>query len=177
MHIGACTAAWPGLACDVPSAVPSTLAAALEFQRGTQLLLQVPKIPARMSIAVHGPTYVNDTLVGYVSDPNGRGTLHILFSCLLTLSLCVWSAVHLDLPRQNESDTQYTLRYLKWSLLGLFGPELLIWVAWRQYISARVLTTSIHEVSTCWHVENIYRADVDRRNMARCPTRLPSNGR
>lgn len=101
-----------------------------------------------MPLEVLPPAFVNSTLVGFVQQPDGRGTLTVLFSCLLTLSLCVWSAVHLDLPKYNEGSTQYTLRYLKWSLMGIFGPELLIWVAWRQYISARELTKSVKEVSS-----------------------------
>jgi hypothetical protein len=100
-----------------------------------------------MSIEIQRPFSINNTLVGFVQQPEGRGTLTILFSCLLTLSLCVWSAVHLDLPEQSETKTHYTFKYLKWSILGIFGPELLIWVAWRQFISARTLTKSIQEVS------------------------------
>ena len=100
-----------------------------------------------MSLEIQPSFPINNTLVGFVQQPDGRGTLTILFSCLLTLSLCVWSAVHLDLPEQGESKTHYTFKYVKWSILGIFGPELLIWVAWRQFISARTLTKSIQEVS------------------------------
>lgn len=99
-----------------------------------------------MSIDLHHNA-ANDTLVGFQQQPDGRGTLTILFTCLGTLSLCVWSATHLDLPKRNESQNGYTLRYLKWSIVGLFGPELLIWVAWRQYLSARVLTQFVKEAS------------------------------
>lgn len=99
-----------------------------------------------MSIQVSRLEVTNTTLLGFVQQPEGRGTLSILFSCLLTLSLCVWSAVHLDLPKHDEHQFHYGCRYLKWSLLGLLGPELVIWAAWRQHISARVLTKSIHEV-------------------------------
>ena len=99
-----------------------------------------------MSIETLGPTSTNHTLVGYVQQPDGRGTLSILFSCLATLSLCVWSALHLDLPEYDESKEHYIYKHIKWSLLGVFGPELLIWAAWRQYISAWVLTKSIKKV-------------------------------
>lgn len=95
---------------------------------------------------VHSPNFVNTTVVGFVPNPDGRGTLSILFSCLLTLSLCVWSAVHLNLPTDGESDIYYAYRYTKWSILGIFGPELVIWAAWRQHISARSLLKSIREV-------------------------------
>ncbi|KAI0201728.1 hypothetical protein F4808DRAFT_459498 [Astrocystis sublimbata] len=98
-----------------------------------------------MSVGFQGPTTVNSTLVGFVSDPDGRGTLSLLFSCLLTLALCVWSAVHLNLPEFQESEYHYLYRYLKWSILGVFGPELVIWAAWRQFISARALTKMINK--------------------------------
>lgn len=95
---------------------------------------------------IQRPEFINNTFVGYVPDPDGRGTVSLLFSCLLTLSLCVWSAIHLDLPPHGETDIEYTYRYLKWSVLGIFGPELVIWAAWRQFISARTLTKFITEV-------------------------------
>lgn len=85
----------------------------------------------------------NTTLVGFVSEPAGRGTLSLLFSCLFTLTLCVWSSVHLNLPKPNEGSLEYTWRYIKWSLLGIVGPELVMWTAWRQFISARSLASKI----------------------------------
>ncbi|KAL7812696.1 hypothetical protein V8C44DRAFT_329024 [Trichoderma aethiopicum] len=105
---------------------------------------------------IQRPEFVNYTFVGYVPNPDGRGTLSLLFSCLLTLSLCVWSAIHLDLPPYGESDIEYTYRYLKWSMLGIFGPELVIWAAWRQFISARTLTNFVKESS------NNGRRDMDK---------------
>ncbi|TRX89054.1 hypothetical protein FHL15_010073 [Xylaria flabelliformis] len=110
-----------------------------------------------MSLGVQGPTTINSTLVGFVSDPDGRGTLSLLFSCLLTLGLCVWSAVHLNLPEYNESEVHYLYRYLKWSMLGVFGPELVIWAAWRQFISARALTKMIVKVT----FEYVLRTSLD----------------
>ncbi|KAM0714818.1 hypothetical protein Q7P37_009282 [Cladosporium fusiforme] len=98
-----------------------------------------------MSIEISRPNITNDTLVGFVQQPDGRGTLSILFSCILTLCLCVWSATHLDLPKHDERQFQYGCRYVKWGLLGLFGPEIVMWAAWRQHISAAILTKSMQE--------------------------------
>ncbi|ORY58714.1 uncharacterized protein BCR38DRAFT_352335 [Pseudomassariella vexata] len=98
------------------------------------------------TVELQKPGPRNATLVGFVSDPDSRGTVSLLFSCILTLTLCVWSAVHLNLPKCNEKDLKYTWRYFKWSMLGVFGPELVVWTAWRQYISARALTKMVKEV-------------------------------
>lgn len=81
----------------------------------------------------------NATTVAWVSDPDGRGTVTLLTSCLLTLGLCVWSSMHLDIPRRQYPQIKLLLQYVKWSLLGVFGPELVVYVAWRQLNSARTL--------------------------------------
>ena len=77
--------------------------------------------------------------VSYVSDPNGRGTPTLVLSCVLTLVLCVWSALHLNVPCQGERRIQALFVYIRWILTGVFGPELVAFTAWRQWCSARLL--------------------------------------
>ncbi len=74
-----------------------------------------------------------------MSDPNGRGTFSLVLSCLLTLGLCVWSAMHLDIPPHEESSLQTWGRNIKWGLIGIFAPELVVFAAWRQNNSAKEL--------------------------------------
>ena len=83
--------------------------------------------------------------VGWVSDPNGRGTVTLLASCLLTLGLCVWSAMHLNIPPRRMPALQLGLLYLKWSLVGALGPELVVFTAWRQLNSARALRKEVQK--------------------------------
>ncbi|KAL9634475.1 MAG: hypothetical protein Q9164_004067 [Protoblastenia rupestris] len=83
--------------------------------------------------------------VGWVSDPNGRGTVTLLTSCLLTLGLCVWSAMHLNIPPRRMPALQLGLLYLKWSLIGVLGPELVVFTAWRQLNSARALRKEVQK--------------------------------
>lgn len=66
----------------------------------------------------------NPATVGWVSDPNTRGTLNLMFSCILTLGLCVWSAMHLNIPADDESEIQQWISGIKWGLFGVFAPEL-----------------------------------------------------
>lgn len=77
--------------------------------------------------------------VGWVADPDGRGTSSLIVTCLVTLGLCVWSAMHLSIPRRNEKNWYHTLQYVKWSIIGVVGPELVLFAAWRQYVSAQAL--------------------------------------
>ena len=77
--------------------------------------------------------------VGWQSDPNGRGTFTLVSSCLLTLIICVYSAMHLNVPPYGESTTQFWMRNIRWGLLGIFGPELIVFIAWKQYQSANTI--------------------------------------
>ena len=77
--------------------------------------------------------------VGWQSDPNSRGTFTLVSSCLLTLTICIYSAMYPNVPPHGESSLRYWLRSIKWALLGVFGPELVVYIAWKQYFSARTI--------------------------------------
>lgn len=93
-----------------------------------------------MTFAQHNETVVN----GWVSEPsNTRGTFSILSSCILTLTLCVYTAIHLNIPSCRDSELHKSMRTTKWVFLGIFAPELVVFVAWRQYISVTTLETTV----------------------------------
>lgn len=85
------------------------------------------------------------SIVGYVSDPNGRGTSSLVISCLLTLVLCVWSALHLNVPMQAETRIHCLVINLRWILTGIYAPELVVFTAWRQWSSAKILGRLVKE--------------------------------
>ncbi len=68
---------------------------------------------------------------GWQPEPDFRGTWTILSSCIITISLCVWTAVHLNLPEHRKL-SQHFWRKLKWLVLGLAAPEIVAYVAWHQ---------------------------------------------
>ena len=84
-------------------------------------------------------------LVSYASDPNGRGTISLIISCLLTLLLCVWSALHLNVPRQAETTLECLWTNTRWILVGIYAPELVVFTAWRQWSSARLLNRIVQQ--------------------------------
>lgn len=82
----------------------------------------------------------NDTIVsGWVDDPDGRGTFTIASSCVLTLSLCVYTAIHLNVRPHRKTELQSWIETTKWVIFGILAPELVVFVAWRQYVSAMAL--------------------------------------
>ncbi|KAF3939537.1 hypothetical protein ABW19_dt0209686 [Dactylella cylindrospora] len=84
-------------------------------------------------------TLAGTLLVGYAEEPNVRGTASLVLSCVLTLILCVWSALHLNVPPPNDSNLNYCWTCARWIFAGIYAPELVVFTAWRQWSSARVL--------------------------------------
>ncbi|KAF9069533.1 hypothetical protein BDP27DRAFT_1519660, partial [Rhodocollybia butyracea] len=67
-------------------------------------------------------------------QPDFRGTYGLVPSCLITLGLFVWTAVHLDVPVQTFQGRLLPYwRKVKWVLLGMLAPELLLFIACLQY--------------------------------------------
>ena len=112
----------------------------------------------------------NHTVInGWVSEPsNSRGTFTIVSSCITTLILCVYSAVHLNVPCHNDSELRRWLRTTKWVILGILGPELVVFVAWRQYVSATTLERAVKQVQTSG---NIFQDAIGKCSC--CPKVLP----
>ncbi|KAK1752185.1 hypothetical protein QBC47DRAFT_389961 [Echria macrotheca] len=89
-------------------------------------------------------------------EPGGRGTYSLLSSCLVTMILCVWTAVHLNIPgpelepedpcfiskwrrwRRFIPQSQ-TSRKIGWLTIGLFAPEIIAWTAFEQRREAKDL--------------------------------------
>lgn len=84
----------------------------------------------------------------FVSSPNTRGTIDILWSSLATLLACTYSVLHLNVPDQHHGQRRTAktkfLRALKyfwtsfvWTLITLFLPELLFAKSIMELLSAR----------------------------------------
>ena len=83
----------------------------------------------------------------WVPDPDNRGTWSLLYSCVFTLVLCVWTAIHLNVPSCHESKISQWLRKLKWVLLAIIAPEFGVHTACEQYYQAKDLIGRLAEIS------------------------------
>ena len=81
--------------------------------------------------------------VAWYSAPNFRGTWDLIASCVLTLVICVWSALHLNVPVKDSKLKYRNIRRLRWILLGIFAPEVVVSTAFAQYLTARWLMNEI----------------------------------
>ena len=71
--------------------------------------------------------------------PNTRGTWDIISSCVITLALCLWTALHLNIPEHNGAMTQ-RWRKLGWLFTGLLAPEMVVFAALEQRRAAIQVT-------------------------------------
>ena len=74
-------------------------------------------------------TETSKQIVGYVQDPDGRGTISLMISCMLTLVLCVWSALHLNVPGPKHTWSKDVWLNTRWIIAGIYAPELAVFVA------------------------------------------------
>ncbi|CAN8105539.1 unnamed protein product [Discula destructiva] len=111
------------------------------------------------------------TTWNFEPQPTHRGTFGILSTCFVTLALCTWKIVHLNLPgtcpdaalpwtawwkRGTTKSMRHRLvhifgghqisRQIGWLLIGLFAPELIAFAAFEQYWAARSLQAYMEEV-------------------------------
>ncbi|RSM10753.1 hypothetical protein CEP52_003399 [Fusarium oligoseptatum] len=112
----------------------------------------------------------------WVDSPNIRGTLDILQSCVLTLVACIYTALHLDVPTKTK---WHRILYskVKWSLITLFAPEIVLYMAadqlfeaWnlRKKLKKLRLKQALHrtpdlDTESRWGVGSLPREDVEGR--------------
>lgn len=84
------------------------------------------------------------TTSGWISAPNYRGTSDILWSCIVTLVACVYTALHLNIPGRSGK-WRRLLQKLKWTVTALLAPEVVLYVASSQFLRARTLARELRE--------------------------------
>ncbi|KFY15126.1 hypothetical protein V491_05772 [Pseudogymnoascus sp. VKM F-3775] len=86
--------------------------------------------------------------VNFVDSPPTRGTLDILWSSLFTIFACTYSILHLNVPEQRDDrdpgvggDIKWFMKAIwskmKWMLVTVIAPELLLFIATSRFLYAR----------------------------------------
>lgn len=101
-----------------------------------------------------------DARLGWVSSPDVRGTIDIIWGCLLTVILCVWTVLTLNVPAPDTSLWVFTRTKMKWATIALFGPEWLSGMAGAQWSIARRATKLFHDGGIKWTMQQSYFAEM-----------------
>lgn len=84
----------------------------------------------------HSPSLSGNAEPSFVTEPKGRGTVGLLTSCVITLTLCVWTAIHLNIIRSPTLARRLGFKTL-YVLLGLFAPEIILATAYSEWKDAK----------------------------------------
>lgn len=82
----------------------------------------------------------------WIKEPDGRGTWGIIYSTSLSLFLCAWTSLHLNIPRTDETWSEMIWRFVKWGLLSFLVPEFVIFIALLQHYRARKFLMKLNAV-------------------------------
>ncbi|KAF4784190.1 hypothetical protein HER10_EVM0005233 [Colletotrichum scovillei] len=74
----------------------------------------------------------------WVDSPSVRGTTDILWTCIITLTSCVYTVLHLNIRHSS------TWNKLQWVAITLFIPEFILLLASRQFIEAFLLKRKLN---------------------------------
>lgn len=95
------------------------------------------------TIPLHNKTALNHEIYnGWMPPPTARGTSDILYTCLITISLCVYTAIHPNIPRPGSR--RAWLNRTGWVITGILAPEYVMWTAFMQHREARQLVSFLN---------------------------------
>ena len=101
-----------------------------------------------------------DEQLGWVDSPNGRGTIDIVWGCIPTIFLCIWTVLTLNVPAPDTTFRAFTLTKMKWAIIALFGPEWLSGMAGAQWSIARRAKKQFHKEGIEWTMRQSFFADM-----------------
>lgn len=95
----------------------------------------------------------------FVEDPNGRGTLSILLSCLSVLMLNTWTVLHLNIPPHSTPWRNY-LHKAKWWIIALICPDGLAVSSCEQWRNARRSVRALKKTYPWWTITHGFYAEM-----------------
>ena len=107
-------------------------------------LLYISTLESGMGLWIFGNG--NNGTAHWESDPTDRrGTWTILSTCIITLTLCVYTSLHLNVPAHKDSAASTFFMKAKYVVFGLLAPELIVFNAWRQRTVASSLVARLRK--------------------------------
>ena len=78
-----------------------------------------------------------------------RSTIDLVETCIVTLVLCSWTSIHLDIP--GKSDRGHRLHAIwqkvQWTITGILFPEMILWMAFAEFWEARWLCFELEKLN------------------------------
>jgi len=98
---------------------------------------------------------------GWTSQPNGRGTIDIIWQCNTTIFLCCWSVLCLNVPPSDWGRWRWFIQKFCMACLGVIGPEFIFQLALGQWASARRSVGDFKRLGySQWTMRHAFLADM-----------------
>lgn len=82
-------------------------------------------------------------IVSWTPEPQTRGTIGLVWGCLATIFLCTWSAIHPNLPAEDETPWQILWRRVVYLTGALVAPEYFCLIALGDLFDARCVQKQV----------------------------------
>lgn len=103
----------------------------------------------------------NGRVLGWVSDPDFRGTWDIIWTSFITVSICTFTLLCLNVPAKDDTPLTLFRRRLFWMLLVVIAPEIVLTYAAGQWSRARHSLKDFHQSGyTQWTMRMAFFADM-----------------
>lgn len=100
-------------------------------------------------------------IYGWIPQPDTRGTFDILTYCLLTIFICSFSILCLNVPTPDETSWQIFRRRLFWMATAISGPEFVLTYASAQWGMAKASVKDFKDAGyEGWTMRHAFFADM-----------------
>ena len=137
------------------------------------LLITLVGLSSRVSSA----PISNGSTRGFVSEPDGRGTIGIMTSCICTLIICLWTCLHLHIPPPSVTFLGVIARKLRWLVIGAIAPEVMAATALGQYFCVKDQVRRINSLAGMSQVDKWSITDGFYTNMGGYVLSVPNRPR
>ncbi|KAH7348444.1 hypothetical protein BKA65DRAFT_260837 [Rhexocercosporidium sp. MPI-PUGE-AT-0058] len=107
-----------------------------------------PSLNSSSSVATN-ISLVATEYAGWTVNSGGRGTIDIIWTCLIALVFCCWTSLHLNIPRPNEPSASRVFRKLRWSVIAIIFPEMPLTMAVVQRAKAWSILKQLKKADLC----------------------------
>lgn len=104
----------------------------------------------------------------WATTSNIRSTASLLWTCVLTLSICVFTVIHINVPLPSDSPLSHFLRKTKWAVFAILAPELTLAAAIQQWSTARALKRELNSLSSNQNDGKADSKSMEKFGMAYC---------
>ncbi|KAI0100938.1 hypothetical protein GGR51DRAFT_531437 [Nemania sp. FL0031] len=100
------------------------------------------------------------TINGIVSDPDGRGTITIVWSCLVVVVLNTWTVIHPNIQPIAFSDGRKWLHKVNLAVIAAFAPDAVAATAFSQWRAARRSYKDLKKDLPWWTMQHAFYGEM-----------------